>query len=364
MADMLLSGERPAIPPAAARSELPSRRSVVACPLVAVVTLAAATAATRSAGVSFRDPDHVAAKYVVLVGFGVFLLVLSDIFVRAARRTDTRRPSRDTMRAVRRERWGWYRGAAAGGALVSFYVSYLSYGNIKSVVPLLRPGDLFDPQLDDLDRWLFFGHDPDQVLRSLLGTGFQTQILSSAYVLFIVFLPLSLALALVFSRNLRTGLFLATALSINWTLGAATYLLVPALGPVYTTPRHFTGLPASEVTHLQAVLLDNRLAFLHDPAVAGTGQAIAAFASLHCSMTFTAVMASHLLGLGRRLRITLWVVWTVTIVDTIYLGWHYVVDDIAGVLVALSALGLARLLTGVQLGAVRRGTPAPEPGPA
>jgi hypothetical protein len=281
--------------------------------------------------------------------------VMLDIAIRARRRAGTRWPSRAAMRAVRRERWSPYRCVAVASALVGFYVSYLAYRNIKSVIPLLRPGELFDRQLADFDRAMFGGSDPAALLHSLLGTGVQTHVLSAIYVFFIVLLPLSLALALVFSPNLPGGLFYATALSINWPLGAATYLMLPALGPVYATPAQFAHLPASTVTELQGILLDQRLEFLRDPAVAGTAQAIAAFASLHVSMIFTAAVAAHLLGLHRRLRIGLWMLLAVSAMATVYLGWHYVVDDVAGVVIALAALALARILTGVDLRTAREG---------
>jgi len=328
--------------------ELPSWRSVVAGPAVAAVTLAAALLATHAAGVPLRDPDHVAGRRLLGVALLVVLLVVLDVVVRAGRRSQTLTPSRVAMQSVRRERWSWYRGLAVGSALVSFYLSYLAYRNLKSVVPLLRPGDLFDRQLAGFDRGLFGGNDPAALLHTLLGTGFQTQILSVVYVLFVVLLPLSLALALVFSPNLPGGLVYATALSINWPLGAASYLLIPALGPVYAAPAGFADLPASEASHLQGLLLNDRLEFLRDPTAAGTAQSIAAFASVHVSMVFTAVVAAYLLGLGRRVRIGLWVLLAATAAATIYLGWHYVIDDLAGVVIAVTALAVAYALTGVE----------------
>ena len=81
-------------------------------------------------------------------------------------------------------------GLAVGGALISFYATYMAYRNLKSIVPLLRPDDLFDRQLADLDRGLFAGNDPAELLHALLGTGVPTHVLSAAYVAFIVFLPL------------------------------------------------------------------------------------------------------------------------------------------------------------------------------
>jgi len=340
--------------------ELPPWRSVAAGPVVAVATLLAAAWATHAAGVPLRDPDNVAAKYLVLVGFSVMVMVGLDVVVRAGRRSGTRTPSRVAMRSVRRERWSWYRGLSVASALVSFYVSYLAYRNLKSMIPLLRPGDLFDRQLAGFDRGLFAGNDPAALLHTVLGTGIQTHVLSAIYVVFIVLLPLSLALALVFSPDLPGGLVYTTALSINWPLGAASYLLIPALGPIYATPGAFADLPASEAARLQGVLLDDRLEFLRDPAADGTAQAIAAFASVHISMIFTAVVAAHLLRLRRPLRIGLWVLLAATTVATVYLGWHYFIDDVAGVVLALIAVAVACALTGFRRRDARRGLSPPE----
>jgi len=281
-----------------------------------------------------------------------------DVVVRAGRGSGTFPPSRAALARVRRERWTLRAGVAAGSALVGFYATYLAYRNLKSVVPLLRPGDLFDRQLIDLDRVLFGGNDPAELLHTLLGTGLSTHVLSTAYVAFIVFLPLTIGLALVFCRNLQAGLFYTTAQSINWVLGIGSYFLLPSLGPIYVDPGAFAALPVSEVTHLQDVLLEQRLDFLHDPAT-GTPQSIAAFASLHISMSFTAAFAAHLLGLGRRLRTALWIWFTVTVLGTIYLGWHYVLDDVGGVALGALALALARALTGIDLRAARERRRAP-----
>ena len=113
-------------------------------------------------------------------------------------------------------------------------------------------------------------------------------------------------------------------------LGAASYFLLPSLGPIYYEPQAFAHLPHSEVTRLQDMLLDQRVEFLIHPATA-TPQSIAAFASLHISMSLTAALAAHLLGLGRRLKIGLWIWLALTTLATVYLGWHYVLDDLGGI---------------------------------
>ena len=333
-----------------------SWRLLVACPFVALVTIVAALVATGEAGVAFRDPDQAATRYIVQVGLAVALLVLLDIAIRAARRTGTRRPSREAMRSVRRERWTPKRMLAVAAGLVSFYLTYLAYRNLKGVIPLLRPGELFDRELLQLDRDLFLGHDPAVLLHDVLGTGLSTHVLSTIYAAFIVFLPLSLALALVFAERLQVSLFYATTLSINWILGAITYLLLPALGPVYAFPAMFDHLPHSEVTRLQQMLLDQRVDWLADPVTA-TPQAIAAFASLHIAMSFSALLAAYILRLGRRVKVALWAWLTLTFIATVYLGWHYVLDDLAGLLIGAVAFLLARALTGFN---PRESGPPPE----
>ncbi|MDP9293125.1 MAG: inositol phosphorylceramide synthase, partial [Actinomycetota bacterium] len=184
---------------------------LVAGPLVAVVSLLTALLTTHAAGVPLRDPDHVAGRRLMLAFFFVAVLIALDVVVRAAHRSGRLWPSWAALERVRRERWTLGRGVAVVSALLSFYVSYLAYRNLKSVVPLLRPGELFDRQLAELDRGLFGGNDPAELLHALLGTGLPTHVLSTVYMLFFIFIPASLALALVFSRDLQAGLFYATA---------------------------------------------------------------------------------------------------------------------------------------------------------
>ena len=346
------AGAEPA--PAPLRATPPPRwREVAAPPGVALVMLVAALIATDVADVRFRDPDNVAAGYFVMVGSAVALLVCLDVAIRAARLTGTRRPSRASMADVRRARWTWQRMAAAGGALLSFYVSYLAYRNLKGLLPILRPGDLFDRQLAAADRALFGGHDPAALLHSLLGVGpIPTHLLAWLYAAFIVFLPLSLAVALVFSPDLSTSLFFTTALSLNWLIGIGSYFLLPSLGPAFADPGAFAALPHSQVTNLQQMLLDDRSGFLRNTDT-GTPQAIAGFASLHIAMSFSSVVVAHWLRLHRRLKVALWIWLLLTTVATIYHGWHYVLDDVAGLLIGLISLALARLLTDYDVRAAR-----------
>ena len=186
---------------------------------MAAVTLVAALITTSAAGVPLRDPAGVSLRRFTIAAALIAVLVGLDIVFRSGR-----------------ARWNPARLAAVIGALVSFYVTYLAYRNLKSVVPLLRPDELFDRRLADIDRSLFAGHDPAALLHSVLGSGISAHGLSFVYELFFAFVPVAVAFALVVLPDLRAGLFLTTALALNWALAAASYFLLPSLGPIYAEP--------------------------------------------------------------------------------------------------------------------------------
>ena len=58
------------------------------------------------------------------------------------------------------------------------------------------------------------------------------------------------------------------------------------------------------------------------------------------------------------MKIGVWVLFALTVVATIYFGWHYVLDDLAGLVIAVAALALAWALTGIDLRTARRPLPA------
>jgi membrane-associated phospholipid phosphatase len=46
------------------------------------------------------------------------------------------------------------------------------------------------------------------------------------------------------------------------------------------------------------------------------------------------------------------------VLSTIYFGWHYILDDLAGAVIAVMALAFARALTGFRLSPAQREVPA------
>lgn len=326
----------------------PPRHAYLVVPAIGVLMLAATLIAGSRYGLGLRDPDGVVGARLVFVLAVVGILWALDIVPRAiADSRVTRRPLRERTRAIAVERWSLRRILIVLGTIVAFYLTYLCYRNLKSYVPLARPA-LLDAELLELEEAVF-GRQPAELLHALIGTGFATHFLSVVYLLFLTFVPLSVAFALVWSRDMSSGLWWVAALSLNWVLGSVSYFLIPALGPVYAVPEMFAALPETGAGALQQVLLEHREEFLAAPVASGGLQSIAAFASLHVSIVLTGAVLAQLLGAPRWLRVSLWAFFALTAVATIHLGWHYVVDDVAGVGIALLSVYAGGRLTGWRL---------------
>ncbi|MDQ3769522.1 MAG: phosphatase PAP2 family protein [Actinomycetota bacterium] len=319
---------------------------------VAFATLTVAVAI--AADLPLRDPDGVAGPAGVRLPAFLALLFCLDVVPRAVARA--RRAGGSALHALREvvaERWSLRRAAVVLVGLVSFYVTYVAYRNLKSFLPILT-GELYDRTLLGFERGAALGVDPAAILHEVLGTGVIAHLLSVVYLFFLFFVPVSLCAALVWSRDLHRGLWYVTALGINWVLGTAVYFLLPTMGPVFVEPTLFAALPATGVSELQAILLAQRAEVLAGPWATEAVHGIAAFPSLHVSIVFTAAAIASLAGLPRWLCASLWAFVGLTAVATIYFGWHYVVDDVAGVVIAAVAVWAGGLATGHDMRAALR----------
>ncbi len=292
-----------------------------------------------------RDPDDsiVGPSYIRLPVLAVACFLV-DVAARTAR--GGRAGWRSRAAAVVRERWSAPRVRLVLIGLGSWYLAYVGFRNLKSYVPFVRP-HMLDDELLRLDRTLALGHDPATVLHDLMGTGFAAHLMSVTYVAWIVFLTVSLVIALFWTSNIATACWYVTAVAVNWVLGASIYFLVPSTGPIYARPDLFADLPETQVTHIAQSWLDDRIAMLADPFGTDALQTIAAFASLHVSVMVTASLVAWMIDLRPRwIQWGLWIFLVLNVLATVYLGWHYLVDVFGGVAIGVAAVWVAAWGTG------------------
>jgi len=252
------------------------------------------------------------------------------------------------LRQVVRERiaehWTRERLTLVVLGVVCFYITYVSYRNLKSFLPFILERK-YDRELHLIDRALFFGSEPAVVLHNLMGGGLVAHVLSTIYLWFLPLVPLALTGWLIWSKNISFGYWFATSQCIAWTLGTLSYYALPTLGPGFRYPWLYEDLADTGSSSLMESLSYGRQRILWEPIQEGV-QSVAGFASLHCAITLlVALMAQYTLR-SRVLHWVLWVNFAITVVATLYFGWHYVADDIAGILIALLAFYLGGLASG------------------
>jgi len=312
---------------------------------VAAITGATAIVVGLAMGLPIRDPDGVAGPSYIVLPMILSLFYLADILPRTVIRASSLRTAYPALREVLHERWPWRRVRWSLIGLLAFYGTYVGYRNLKSYLPFSGE-TLWDQQLAISDSVLFLGANPASVLHTVLGTGVSAHVLSFVYISYLVFVPVTLAAALVWNRDLARGYWYVTALCLNFALGAASYYLVPAVGPVFYDSNPYEALPDTGVSALQFGLWNSRLTVMFDPWATGSVHGVAAFASLHVSVVFTAALIAHRMGMHRVLRMALWGYLGLTTLSTIYFGWHYVVDDVAGVAIGWAAVSIGAFATG------------------
>lgn len=284
-----------------------------------------------------RDPDDTMLRFPAILAAAIAL----DVIPRMIRRGE--------VRSVMAERWPARHWAFALSGLGAWYLCYATFRNVKSMVPFVNH-HRYDGRLASIDRGIWGGNSPAHVLHQVLGTHLAAHVFSTVYIGWIALVPVSIAIALVWTRSTAAGSWYVTAVAVDWVLGAILYLLVPTLGPVYSAPRDFTMLPHTYVTDLVNSLLTDRHAVVADVWGSGTLQTIAAFPSLHVGIMTTICLSVMLFRLKRWIQVVSWIFWVLTVFATLYIGWHFFCDIIGGAAVGSFAVWISAMTTGNHVG--------------
>ncbi len=324
---------------------------------LATLMLVAAVVVSLAVRLPIQDPDDTFGPSWVRLPFILLIAVLVDVVPRIGWRTRTGVGVPAAARAVLAERWTRAQVRFTLIGLVAWYVTYGTFRNLKNAVPFVNDR-LWDAPLATIDRVLWLGNDPADVLHAAFGTGWAAAFFAAVYVAWIGLIPASLAWALAWTRNHAVAAWLMTALALDWALGVAAYYVLPTLGPIYTHANDFIDLPAS-ATWLQASMIADRSDVLSDPRATDTLQTIAAFPSLHVGMMVTLCLIVQATSRSRLARVACWTFMVLTCLSTLYLGWHFFVDVLGGAVVGALAVGLGALATGVRWSTPGRSRPAP-----
>lgn len=215
---------------------------------------------------------------------------------------------------------GWY-----PVAVIPFTYKELTY-----LIPLVNPRE-FDRELAAIDRQIF-SVDPIVWLERLTWP-LLTELFQLSYITY-YFLPLVLGVVLwrkVWEEKFH---FFVFVIVLGFYLSYLGYIAVPALGP-----RFLPEIQSQHTKPLTGLLLFDRI---HATLNELEGKTYDAFPSGHTELTLLVLYYAQ-----RFHRRTFWWILpagSALIISTVYLRYHYVIDVIAGALLALAIILIAKPL--------------------
>ena len=226
-----------------------------------------------------------------------------------------------------------------------------TYGWIKLLIPLLHPR-LFDQQLWNLDRAIFFGYSPNVFLVTIFSAPPVLRVIDWTYAN-VFFASLNIAAVFFASapeRRLRIAFMNSNVLL--WLIGAWLYVALPSLGPAYRFPEVWLPLaPLLDRTQtFQRLLMTNYNAVVSQ--LRGVRRpfnilfGVAAFPSLHVAFQMLAFLWMRRLTSWGGIVFGIFAVFI--FIGSIVTGWHYLIDGVAGVLLAWMCYTAARRIPAIR----------------
>jgi hypothetical protein len=283
--------------------------------------------------------------------FGSFLVfflvpVLIAIFVRLA--LAYRRGTSRELLAIYRS-GGWISDSVRMTIFTGLWIHAFTW--IKLATPVLHPR-LFDQQLWNVDRSIAFGYAPTVFLATLFSEPVLMRFFDASYAT-VLFPALSIVPAFITSMpERRVRIAFVNSNTLLWLIGAWLYVAIPALGPAYRFPAVWLPL-APLLTHSQFVqhlLIENYAAVQSSPTAnskpINVFFGVAAFPSLHVGF--------QVLSFFWMRRLTRWgatvfgILAFLALIGSIVTGWHYLVDGIAGGLLAWACYAAAQRVPAIR----------------
>lgn len=271
--------------------------------------------------------------HLITFSIGIGIQAVAGIGVRLL--VSLMRQDRSYLAVIRTRAWilDTLRLVVFGGMVI------VVYGWIKLVVPIYHPR-LFDPELWELDRVLFFGIAPTTFILDVFGSRSFLQLIDWTYAN-IFFASASIAFAWVLSHpERRIRIAFANGNALLWITGGWLYLLLPSLGPALRFPEVWLAHSESlrNTQGLQAILMRNYQNVIRawngmpitEPIRIVFG--IGAFPSLHVAFQMYVFLWARRVWRTGQVLFGIFVL--VIFLGSMITGWHYLIDSLAGVAMA------------------------------
>jgi hypothetical protein len=216
---------------------------------------------------------------------------------------------------------------------------FFCYSHLKALIPVLSLTQPLDQFFWNLDNLICPGVTP-LVLPEFPGKSMFTEILELAYHFLSFTYPLALG-GLFFNKQHKILKSVIFALIICFALANFLYFALPCDGPVFFKPESYSIPEGGSVDITQKWLLEERSAFLSSIGdyKVKIFNGIAGFPSMHMAQTLILLWGTFL---GLKRLFPFFVFYEILLfLSTLVFGWHYLVDDIAGIIFAVISIKIS-----------------------
>ena len=219
-------------------------------------------------------------------------------------------------------------------------VMFVIFGLLKNLIPHINPLVL-DPWFIASEELLCGGRLCGELLHSLLGFGIAPSI-GEHYHWYYGYMSIT-GLLFIAAGGRRLSQEYLCAFVLIFLTGVIWVYALPTWGPVYALPERFEMFRGTPTHELQYALWAMKEQLARDPTRTDAIFMISGFPSLHVAVVLLGSM--YLRHLHPVLSLLSWVFAALIIHSTVYLGWHYVLDDVGSIALVLSCIWLARRLS-------------------
>ena len=206
-------------------------------------------------------------------------------------------------------------------------IMFVEFALLKNLIPLINSLS-YDELFISSDLFLCGGRMCSERLLSILGPGALVEV-SSHYMYFFPYMSL-VAFIMILQTHRRVAQEYLCAFGSLYLFGILWVYLLPTTGPAFVRPDIYSFMRGGSISDLQASLFNSR-----DDVFMISG-----FPSLHVAVVILGSLYLRMVHV--LLAWTSWLFALLTLNSTIYLGWHYVLDDVGSVLLVVLSIWFAK----------------------
>ena len=214
---------------------------------------------------------------------------------------------------------------------------YVTFNYLKHLTPHVNP-IIYDLQLLEFEKAILAGYLPSDLMLMLFGEG-SMEFFSKGYTSFYFFNAI-LCFVMLFQRKVNKYHEFFTAFTLVWFLSILIIYIYPTWGPCFFIPESYTWFAGTHISDLQANLWTMKLELDANPQSKSAMFLISGLPSLHVAAVILGSI--YFWKVSKMVGIVSWAFTFLTVLTTIYFGWHYVMDDVASVVMVYAAIYFAK----------------------